>query len=190
MYGPNPMITRKKLDWDVWTSTDIWNRFLDDGDSVRQDPANLPAANFSHARVKNIGCVASPTNAEEASLEMYWTLASTVEVWPLDWISRSWPGTAALAGDYIASPGGILIPSIPPGGQTILSHNWVPPIPQEFDTTLTRIDVCALARIINRQGPPHGMTFQEIDTTKVNVLNNNNIEIGRASCRERVCQYV
>src|SRR3546814_7128449 len=42
-------------------------------------------------------------------------------------------------------------------------------------TTLFRSDVCALARIINRQGPPHGMTFQEIDTTKVNVLNNNNI---------------
>src|SRR3546814_7532379 len=85
---PNEMLKRSPLDWNIWKSPDVWNRHFDDGDTAHQDPdvaAGAGATNFMHVRVKNVGCAASPNNAEEASLEMYWTVAATGDRWLWDW---------------------------------------------------------------------------------------------------------
>src|SRR3546814_12521906 len=125
-----------------------------------------------HVRVKNVGCAASPNNAEEASLEMYWTVAATGERWPWDWTGNGSLINGQPSGQFI-NPGGMPIPPIPAGGSMILSHSWNPPNPVLYDTSnmLTRIDICALARITGSPLPPFGRTFQAIDTSKVNKQN-------------------
>lgn len=173
---PNRMLTRSALDWDIWTSPDIWNRHAQDGDTIHQNP-DTTAPNYMHVRIKNIGCVSSPNNFDSASVWLYWTLAKTGEIWPNDWIGTSPQINGHNVGDDI-NPGGTAIPAIAPGRDTILSHNWMPPKPQDYDTSglLDTIHVCALARIqTSTTGPNFGMTFTEIDTTKVNVLKNNKI---------------
>lgn len=171
---PNEMLTRSVLDWDIWSSPDIWNRLQQDWDTVHQNPDHTQTHNHMYVRVKNVGCVASPSNPEEASLELYWTIASTGETWPDDWTGQTKINSLD-AGGRITPANGIAIGAIAPGGQAILSYPWQPPVPQDFDSTLNRMAVCALARIFGNQGPPYGMTFGEIDTTKVNVRNNNNV---------------
>ena len=95
----------------------------------------------------------------------------------MDWTGQTLVNGHVAGG--LITPSGIAIPSIPPGGDTILSHDWMPPRPQDFDSIsgkLGRIGVCGLARIqTTNVGADYGMTFVEQDTTKVNVLNNNNI---------------
>lgn len=173
---PNEMLKRNHLDWDIWSSPDIWNRLFSDGDTAHQDPNHLYPQNYMHARIKNVGCIASPNNSEDASLQLYWTIASTGETWPRDWEGNSTLPTSPLpAGGRITPPAGLFIPAILPGGQTIMIQSWRPPAPHDFDTTLNRMDVCGLARIIENQFAPFGMTFPEVDTTKANVFRNNNI---------------
>lgn len=173
---PNQMEVRSYLDWNIWESPDLWNRITQDGGLVHQDPDTM-TTNFMYVRVRNVGCVASPTSPDSASMHLYWTLAKTGEIWDRDWIGNSTlPGTSLPAGGAVTPPAGIPIPSIKPGGELILTHPWLPPKPQDFDTSgmLQRIDVCGLARIETMEAGM-GMAFPEIDTTKVNVVNNNNI---------------
>ena len=173
---PNQMEVRSYLDWNIWESPDLWNRLTNDGGQEHQDPDTM-TTNYLYVRVKNIGCIPSPTNADSASLNLYWSLASTGEVWERDWVGNSTlPGINLPAGGRITPISGIPIPSIDPGAERILSKDWIPPRPQDFDTSgmLTRIDVCALARITTLDSDL-GLAFPEIDTTKVNVRNNNNI---------------
>ncbi len=173
---PNEMEARSYLDWNIWESPDLWNQLALDGGHEYQDPDTM-TTNYMYVRVRNVGCIASPSNPDSASMHLYWTLAKTGEIWDREWIGNSTlPGTSLPAGGAITPPSGIPIPSIAPGAETILTHDWLPPKPQDFDTSglLDRIDVCALARIETMQ-PGLGMAFPEFDTTKVNVRNNNNI---------------
>ncbi len=172
---PNEMHLRNALDWNIWDSPDIWNRYNADGDTIHQNP-DTSGFNHMHVRIKNIGCVPSPAGQDSAKVFLYWTLARTGEVWPDDWTGTSPQINGHNVGELI-NPGGTSIPSITPGGESILSAQWMAPKPQDFDTTglLDTIHVCALARIETLGGPNNGIKFPEIDTTKVNVRNNNNL---------------
>lgn len=175
---PNRMKERSALDWDIWSSPDIWNRRAQDGDTAHENPVyHTTNPNYMYVRVRNIGCVASPNNnPDSASLWLYWTVASTGEKWPNDWNGSTTLNNLAAGG--IITPNGISIPSILPGKDTILSHSWFPPKPQDYDSLsgiLDRIDVCGLARIQTAFTSPYGMTFPEVAATKENVLNNNKV---------------
>ncbi|MFB2119230.1 S8 family serine peptidase, partial [Parapedobacter sp. 2B3] len=172
---PNTMLQRSPLDWDIWSSHDVWNRYFQDGDTTHQDPdINVAGTQYMHARVRNVGCKESPDGGDNANLEFYWTVAATGERWPQDWAGTSSAINGQPPGGFI---GNVPIPALAPGASTILSHDWIPPNPTLYDTTnlLTRIDICALARITGSSSSPFGMTFAEIDTSKVNILNNNNL---------------
>lgn len=172
---PNQMHIRNAIDWDIWTSPDVWNRHSGDGDTVHQNP-DTTTFNYMHVRIKNIGCVPSPSGVDSAKVFLYWTLARTGETWPDDWTGTSPQINGHDVGELI-NPGGTPIPSIPAGDEQILFAPWMPPKPQDYDTSgiLDTIHVCALARIETLGGPNNGIKFHEIDTTKVNVRNNNNI---------------
>ncbi len=179
---PNTMLSRSPNNWDIWTSPDLWNRHAADLDTAHQDPDTM-VTNHMHVRIKNVGCAPSPFEPDFVNVHLYWTLAMTGEIWDRDWIGNGSiigipSPPAPPPGGEITPATGMPIPALAVGEDTILTHPWTPPNPHDFDTTglLNRIDVCALARIdIGLSGPNFGMKFPEIDTTKVNVLNNNNI---------------
>lgn len=179
---PNAMLSRSPNNWDIWTSPDLWNRHAADLDTNHQNP-DTTVTNYMHVRIKNVGCAPSQYDPDYINVHLYWTLAATGEIWDRDWIGNgSIVGIpsppAPPPGGRITPSNGIAIPALGIGEDTILTHDWTPPDPSDFDTTgtLTQIDVCALARIqTNQFAPNFGITFTEIDTTKVNVLNNNNI---------------
>lgn len=172
---PNEMHLRNKQDWNIWDSPDLWNRHDPDGDTIHQNP-DTTAQNHMHVRIKNIGCVPSPAGQDSAKVFLYWTLARTGEEWPNDWTGNAPQINGHKVGELI-NIGGTSIPSITPGNEQILSAPWLPPKPQDYDTSglVDTIHVCALARIETLGGPNKGMKFAEIDTTRVNVRNNNNI---------------
>lgn len=180
---PNQMLKRSPNNWDIWTSPDLWNRLAADLDTTHQDPDTM-VTNHMHVRIKNVGCAPSPDDPDFVNVHLYWTLLATGEIWDRDWIGGGSikgippPPTGPFTGGEITPSTGIPIPPLAVGEDTILTHPWTPPNPHDFDTTglLNRIEVCALARIdIGLFGPNYGMKFPEVDTTKVNVLNNNNI---------------
>jgi hypothetical protein len=179
---PNKMLSRSPNNWDIWTSPDLWNRHAADLDTAHQNPDTM-VTNHMHVRIKNVGCAPSPYDPDLITAHLYWTLAMTGEIWDRDWIGNGSiigipSPPAPPPGGRITPPTGIPIPALAVGEDTILTHDWTPPNPRDYDTTglLNHIDVCALARIqIDQHGPNFGMKFPEIDTTKVNVINNNNI---------------
>jgi len=179
---PNKMLSRSPNNWDIWTSPDLWNRLAADLDTAHQNPDTM-VTNHMHVRIKNVGCAPSPYDPDFINVHLYWTLLATGEIWDRDWIGNGniigIPSPPAPApGGRITPTTGIPIPALAIGEDTILTHSWTPPNPHDFDTTglLGHIEVCALARIqTNQFAPNYGITHTEIDTTKVNVLNNNNI---------------
>lgn len=174
---PNEQHLRNPNEWDIWTSPDVWNRLAQDGDTVHQDAVySALSPNYMHVRVRNVGCATSPDEPDIVNVLLYWTIQSTGEKWPDDWIGNTTINGHVAGGKITGS--GIPIPPLDPGDETILSYDWNPPRPQDFDTTgAQRIDVCALARIQTdtSQNNDYGMTFTEVDTNTVNVRNNNNI---------------
>jgi hypothetical protein len=171
----NNMDVINAKDWDIWASPDIWCRQASDSLPAHQNPEYAhPDPAYIYTRIKNIGCKASPL-PDSTMLNLYWTVASTGETWPIDWIGGSTiPPNNIRGGDTIVSNLGL--PSIPPGDQILVETPWsYPPRPQDYDSTWTTLPVCLLARITHLGATNDGMTFVEDSVTKENVWNNNNI---------------
>lgn len=177
---PNSQNTIDPRDWNIWKSQDLWNQKTQDNDLQHEDPEYFTTnPNYVYARIRNVGCQDSPAfdEADGEGLRLYWSKASTGEDWPDDWTTTNLIGTGG-----VSVPGGreittdpISIPSLEPGEEFIVSHEWYPVAPGDYDSTLTGVDVCFLARIVEDSAAPYGMNSVEIGTVKDNILNNNNI---------------
>jgi len=154
---PNSQADYDAYDWQLWLSPDLVNRINDDHSFTNQNPVYAPSVpNYLTAKIRNVGCVASRGTEQ---LDLYWTKASTGEIWPGDWTSST----------------SIAIPAIPPGAVDTLSAAWYPTNPASTDATLASVDVSLLGRIETSSASPYGMTSPEIVNTAINVANNNKI---------------
>lgn len=177
---PNTQASVDPINWQIWQSPDIWNRDTLDGGTTHQDPqykGTSPSdSNYIYIKVRNVGCHTSPAGK---LLKLYWTKASTGEIWPGDWDTSAkfngWP-----AGQDITGTAPIIIDSIPPGQSVTFVRGWFPPRPQNYSTTsdsLTDVEACLLARIVDghNSADTAGMTFTEVSNISRNVDSNNNI---------------
>jgi hypothetical protein len=179
MYNePNTQMDLDEREWNIWKSPDVWNRKLDDQGKVHQDPEYFDTnPNYVYARVRNVGCVPSPS---EQVLRLYWSKASTGENWDEDWTTtdvdgtNGWvPGGREITDNYGNDP--VYIPELEPGDEIIVSLPWYPVMPEDYDPTINKVDVCFLARITEDDSYPYGMSFDEVEDVKPNAINNNNI---------------
>lgn len=169
---PNLMDSVDNRNWNFWLSPDLWCRWHLDTPKVtqHQDPEySSTNPNYIHVRVKNIGCT-QPLSAGDEKLRVYWTKASTGEIWPGSWTTDNIQGTSGTvpAGREITSSP-IDLPILYPGEDTIITIPWYPPNPADYDTGSIQMEVCLLARIIDSSlNEVNGNVF-------TNVRNNNNI---------------
>ncbi|MBS1630203.1 MAG: S8 family serine peptidase [Bacteroidetes bacterium] len=180
---PNSQAKLDPRNFDIWTSPDLWNRRNDTFSDVHQNPEYFSGgdSNWMYVRIRNVGCNVSPLNS--ARVKMYWTLTSPGEVWPKNWINHfvNIGGNSVLAGSEITPPGspgygGIVIPMLQPGEDTIFRQGWKPQNPVIYGNDT--VEICALARIeAGNVSPLFGMAFKEdtVGTISTNVRNNNNI---------------
>lgn len=178
----NDQRTTNVYDIDTWTSPDIWNRNTNDLGTTHQNPeyhisASMP--NFVYTNIKNYGCVASTTGQK---LKLYWSKGSTGEKWEDDWKTTNVKdkfGALTMPGGREITPisSGINIPALVPTASVILSQEWFPPKPQDFEGSPSSFDACVLARIEKAEAYPFGMTIPEELGKGVgeNVRNNNTI---------------
>jgi subtilisin family serine protease len=176
----NDQRTTNVYDVDTWTSPDIWNRNTNDLGTTHQNPEyHISAPNFIYTHVKNYGCVASTAGQK---LKLYWSKGSTGEKWEDDWKSTNVNdkfGALTMPGGREITPiiSGIGIPALAPTAFVILSQEWFPPKPQDFEGSPNSFDACVLARIERTETYPFGMIIPEELGKGVgqNVRNNNTI---------------
>lgn len=153
----------------MWESSDIWVRNNNDNGVTHQNPdySNTNTPNYLKVRVKNRSCISSSGNER---LKLYWAKASTSLSFPNPWYGGVVlePNGASM-GDSLAD---VPIPSIPGGGEVIITIPWVVPNPANYGSTLDQWHFCILARIISNDDI---MTYSETDDLNGNVRNNNNI---------------
>ena len=170
---------------DIWASPDLWNTsFYGSPENEEINPIDF---NFMGYRIHNNGdaCTSAP-----ALLHLYWTMASTGEMWTDDWED-----------DYVLDPFGTIlcahgdemvnspveIPAISPGG---IHEGWVDWFPPNYthpsepgyynpesceinpDVENGRFEVCLLARIMSLDNPIRNEAEGPIAE---NVLASNNI---------------
>jgi hypothetical protein len=175
---PNNQMTLDPREWNVWESQDVWNRQLQDGQIEHQNPEYFTTnPNYVYARVRNVGCTNSPLLEGNKGLRLYWTKTSTGEDWPTDWTTTNVIGTGGgtVPGGREITSNTIDIPSLAPGQEYIVSHEWYPQAPEDYDPTINTVDVCFLARLEESNQSPYGMAAAEVTKVKDNILNNNNI---------------
>ena len=169
---------------DIWASPDLWN--TSSHGSPENEEINPIDFNFMGYRIHNgDACTSAP-----ALLRLYWTMASTGEMWTDDWED-----------DYVLDPFGTIlcahgdemvnspveIPAISPGG---IHEGWVDWFPPNYthpsepgyynpesceinpDVENGRFEVCLLARIMSLDNPIRNEAEGPIAE---NVLASNNI---------------
>jgi len=168
--------------WNWWMidySQDLWNRQYDDGSTTPENAAyNGGATNYMYVRVANYGCADYDSSIEHAFLSVFWTRASTGEKWTGDWTGAAPFDSLGATGGFIGSTAGIPIPSLHPGDSFIFSVPWHPINPSLYKGQPKTTDICALARIWEKDMPYngyHGMYAFEVPHTSENIINNNNI---------------
>ncbi len=187
---------------DVWSSSDVWNRYHADGLTTHETPAwwaacsgcTYGASNYFYTRVRNVGCIASP-DADDGCLRApfvygYWTLGSPLgaEIWTPDWTIAMYPGSGTGGLPQVhkgyAMPG-VAIPSISAGSSSIVYQYWNPPNPLTYQGKPSSMSLCFLSRIVDDHNQSScgvdvasdGMSVQEtygVNPT-FNVKSNNNI---------------
>ncbi len=178
----------------IWEG-EIWN-CEDDPNclSMEKPEFKVVGDNYLRVRVKNRGCLPS----QNADLHLYWTRARTGEYWDWHWLDPALspgniiinPGSSgsicAAGGEITVVPGTtnpspISIPSIPPGGEVVLTQNWKPLNPDicyplgtnGIFNNFSEPMICFLARIVSLDDP---ITNEQLmSPIKPNVQNNNNI---------------
>lgn len=172
---------------DIYKSPDLFN--CNNGTPCNS-PQNAEFKIFSdnHIRykIRNKGSITS----RPAMLYLYWTMASTGEMWDRSWKSPSdikWkdPGHSSYtigysrffnqdSGQYFPTGGqinttGIVIPALTANSVIDTYYPWRPPNPRWYHTTINgqrvtqlKLQICLLARIEYCDVWPHEMAFNEI----------------------------
>ncbi|WP_142683028.1 S8/S53 family peptidase [Chitinophaga polysaccharea] len=185
---PNSQLSVDGREWDIWHSPDLWVRQVNDSITEHQNPEYLNNdSNYIYVRVRNIGCAAASSNTVEAGVKLYWTQASTGEMWDADWTGMTYlagsSGVPVVAGSQIGNS--LPVPPLQPGASVVLHTAWKPQRPQDYINSPDKVDVCLLARIIEDVfvSTPFGGAWYTKDmdiselflSEKYNVKNNNNI---------------
>lgn len=147
----------------MWISDDIWVRQNIDAGLTHENPEyKTSSPNAVYIRVYNKGT--NPSSS--AKVRLYFAKASSGLTWPTNFVNFN-IGTVK-HGDEI---GEVSIPSILPGGSTIVMVPWYPPNPADFATDIHHF--CLTARIESPRDPmPNEVNNISIGA---NVKNNNNI---------------
>ncbi|MCD0467737.1 S8 family serine peptidase [Flavobacterium sp. ENC] len=147
----------------MWISDDIWVRQNTDAGLTHENPEyKTSSPNAVYIRVYNKGT--NPSSS--AKVKLYFAKASSGLTWPTNFVNFS-IGTVK-HGDEI---GEVSIPSIVPGGSTIVMVPWYPPNPADFTNDIHHF--CLTARIESPRDPmPNEVNNISIGA---NVKNNNNI---------------
>ena len=164
----------------TWESEDIWVRRNRGGqDSLTPQNPLGNSTNWVYVRITNCGKV--PSSGRE-KLHLHWSKAGTNLGW-----SQAWDGTEFFKNTAPPVPVGgkidsIIIPSLQPGKDIILSIRWDVPNPEHYQG-IDGIDepwhFCLLARIISPETDP--MTDEETESIWYNIQKNNNIAMRNVS---------
>jgi len=179
-------------DWEnIWSSPDIW--ICPSGNECPPEEGADPIAVFSNRWGFRIYNAHPNLVSDPATLHLYYTMASTGEMWESEWVDNSYwvESTSCLVGDEITnSP--TTIPPIDPQTYYTGWVNWSPP--NFFDTTYAfyadplicgltpetddedgelKYEICLLARIESAADPIVGESLNI--PIRDNVLNSNNI---------------
>ncbi|MRX41241.1 S8 family serine peptidase [Flavobacterium sp. LC2016-23] len=147
----------------MWISDDIWVRQNIDAGLTHENPEyKTSSPNAVYIRVYNKGT--NPSSS--AKVKLYFAKASSGLTWPTNFVNFN-IGTVK-HGDEI---GEVSIPSIVPGGSTIVMVPWYPPNPADFTTDIHHF--CLTARIESPRDP----MANEVNNINIgaNAKNNNNI---------------
>ena len=163
------------VDGHAWLSEAIWLRQSRDeavsdrtvgmayANEYRHESPNFDlGTNYIYVPVSNDGSVATGP----ASLDVYWSVASTNLQWPTHWYRYS-NEEGIIHGNRIAT---VAIPSIPAGGMYVAEIPWQTPDPADFGGKTPAVSF--LARFVSRTDR---MKFAETGNTEANAINNNNI---------------
>jgi hypothetical protein len=177
-------------DWeDIWYSPDLWN--CPNGDDCLPWEGSNPTATASNKmgiEIKNT----HPSLSTSATINLYYSLANTGEVWESDWVGNNYPigSDTCKVGNNI---GTISIDNILPNSAQRAYITWTPPnyvnstlndyinpeicgLMPELDTTIDslRYEICLLARL---ESPNDPINYEQGNGTPIrdNVLMSNNI---------------
>ncbi|MDR0603912.1 MAG: C25 family cysteine peptidase, partial [Bacteroidales bacterium] len=148
----------------TYRSPNIWVRNIDDDELTHEDPINN-ALNYVYVRVENKGN--QPSLGTE-KLHLYWSKSNTNLSWPDGW-TGGLSISGLLLGDYIDS---IDIPSIQPGGETIVKFQWNVPDGNDYENYAEKGHFCLLARIVASNDAMYSDNGSNID---IYVKKNNNV---------------
>lgn len=167
-------------DWyNIWESPDLWVNANAEGNADANNQA-IEQNNYIHVRLRNKDTQRATTPGK---IVLYWTVASTGEVWTEDWIDID--GDDCLVGGIIDK---IDVPSIPanmPDGQ-IFNFHWNSGFPTASTTSPAncegqingildgKIEMCLLARFIADLDPIADERLNE-DAITQNIARNDNI---------------
>jgi len=165
----------------IWDSPDIWNS-RSAGITYHQNPEyRVSAPNYIHAIVRNKGA----STSIPAKLYLYWTFASTGEMWDRHWLNDT--TTTSSIGNWAyyygnkRPLGGLIgvynIPEISSGQTWQTEQQWYAPDPGVItgDSNTKFSNLCFLSRIVTCEQRDYGMTYPEIYLMRNNVERNNNI---------------
>lgn len=154
-------------------SPDLWN-CNDPGCTVHEEPIE-GTANRMYGRITNIS---DKCSAFGGKVHFYWTIGSTGQMWPNDWIQHYWDG--CLIGD---EAGAVDIGVLAPLEEKIVSVDWTPPLLDDlitcdvprypWDEAGGWYQVCLLARI--ESDKDYNFLETNAVTVGVNIRNSNNI---------------
>jgi len=188
---PNRSINRSQITQDLFWSPDLFN-CIDDSlcDSHQGAEFKKHSPNYVNYKVR---CKGTKTS-KPANLFLYWTLASTGEIWKSSWITtdrnrfynadslKYFPMGGEINNYELGLRIGIPIPPINPLDSFKGSIGWYPPNPKWYykiingDTIYDKkINVCLLSRIEYCDVYPHKMKFDELlnHSVDTNIINNN-----------------
>lgn len=195
----------------IWDSPDIWNCNVDDYNFPCTEPDGVPAyyhaddpqTNILNVRVHNRGADFDP-NIHNITLNTYWTVARTGELWPIHWQENVLVGGQSYAGynpifEGVDVPEGAILGgeigstslsnTLAQGESQVFEFPWGPPDPEQNvgDYSIHTIQegeytgepqMCLLARIVSSDDPmANESTITDADggRTSHNVYENNNI---------------
>lgn len=176
---------------DIWASPDLWNNTVDFYDpfdeinTTHEEPdfVNDFGAELDNYLLFNVRNFSACTSAP-ARMRLYWTMASTGEMWSDDWINHTDSDGSCLLGDEIAGYNTywdeniITIPPIVAGEMYAGSVCWLPPnftdpssvwypytdpitcegLSVDDEATNPKLEICLLARLQSLDDPIIGET--------------------------------
>lgn len=183
---PNMFVSGSTITYDLFSSPDLWNCNSSPTCTTPQNAEfHLTSPNYARVKVRNRGSLTS----SGSRLRLYWTLASTGEIWDVSWTDN--PSNRFYNSDsmkYYPMGGEItldtihIIDSLVVGDSIIYTFQWYPPDPDWYAVDSTyhlgfKSSACLYARIEHCDAYPHGMTYPEQFNIKItdNVRKNNNI---------------